>query len=102
MARCELRVSCVNIKKISKIKNISQFGLEPNVREKERGGRKKKQASTTILRGFASRNSTGRELKLLYATRDMRGYRNHKISPGPGLGFHRNREKAVSQEIMLF
>ena len=41
MARCELRVSCINIKKISKIKNISQFGLEPNVRERERGGRKK-------------------------------------------------------------
>ena len=36
MARCEPRVSCINIKKIYKIKNISQFGLEQNVRERER------------------------------------------------------------------
>ena len=36
MARCESRLSCINIKKISKIKNISQFGLEQNVRERER------------------------------------------------------------------
>ena len=35
-ARCEPRVSSINIKKISKIKNISQFGLEQNVREGER------------------------------------------------------------------
>ena len=80
MARCEPRVSCINIKKISKIKNISQFGLEQNVRERERGGRKKKQASLAILQGFAGRNSIGRELKLLYTTRATLGYRNHKIS----------------------
>ena len=52
MARCEPRVSCINIKKISKIKNISQFGLEQNVkdREREREEReKKKQASPAIL-----------------------------------------------------
>ena len=36
MARCEPRVSCINIKKISIIKNISQFGLEQNIREGER------------------------------------------------------------------
>ena len=43
MARCESRVSCINIKKISKIKNISQFDLEQNVREREREeGEKKK------------------------------------------------------------
>ena len=34
-------VSCINIKKISKIKKISQFGLEEDVREREKGGRKK-------------------------------------------------------------
>ena len=82
MARCESRVSCINIKKISKIK-ISQFGLEQNIRERERERREKnkKQASSAILRGFASQNSAGRELKLLYVTRATRGYRNHKISP---------------------
>ena len=42
MAQCQQCISCNNIKKISKIKNISQFGLEQNVRERERGGRKKK------------------------------------------------------------
>ena len=35
MAKCEPLVSCINIKKISKIKNISQFGLEQNFRERE-------------------------------------------------------------------
>ena len=81
MARCEPRVSCINIKKISKIKNISQFGLKKNVRERERGGRKKKQASPAILQGFTDRNLVDRELKLLYATRAMRDYWNHKILP---------------------
>ena len=83
MARCEPRVSCININKISKIKNISQFGLEQNVRERERerGGRKKKQASPAILRGFFNQNSEGRELNLFYATRAKRGYRNNEISP---------------------
>ena len=80
MARCEPRVSCINIKKISKIKNISQFGLEQNVREREGGGREK-QASPAILQGFAGHNSIGRKLKLLYAMRATRGYRNHKNSP---------------------
>ena len=80
MARCEPRVSCINIKKISKKKYISQFGLEQNIRERKRGGRKKK-ASPAILRGFTDRNSAGQELKLFYATRAMREYQNHKISP---------------------
>ena len=62
MARCEPRVSCINIKKYLKSRKISQFGLEPNVRERE--GRKK-QASPAISRGFAGQNSAGRELKLL-------------------------------------
>ena len=42
MAQCEPRVSCINIKKISKIKNISQFGLEQNIREREGERREKK------------------------------------------------------------
>ena len=69
------------IRKISKIKNISQFGLELNVREREREEGEKKQASPAILQGFAYQNLAGRELKLLYATRATRGYRNHKILP---------------------
>ena len=81
MAQCESRVSCTNIKKISKIKNISQFGLEKNIRERDREEGEKKQVSPTILRGFSNRNSVGRELKLLYTTRATRGYRNHKIWP---------------------
>ena len=42
MGQCEPRVTCINIKKISKIKNISQFGLEQNVREREEGEKKSK------------------------------------------------------------
>ena len=80
MARCEPHVSCINIKKIFKIKNISQFGLEQNVRERERR-EKKKQASPMILLGFVGRNLAGQELKMFYATRATRGYWNHKISP---------------------
>ena len=52
---------------------------EREERERERG--KKSNISPTISRGFAGRNSAGRELKLLYALRATRGYRNHKISP---------------------
>ena len=82
MARCEQRVSCINIKKYLKSRKISQFGLAPNVRERERERReKKKQASPTISQGFVDWNSTDRELKLFYATRAMHGYQNHKISP---------------------
>ena len=83
MAQCEPRVSCINIKKISKIKNISQFGLEQNIRkrerERERERKKKKQTSLTIFGDFVGRNLTSRELKLLYATRATHRYRNHKI-----------------------
>ena len=59
MARCESHVSCINIKKISKIKNISQFGLEQNVEREREKREKKKQASSAILRGFAGQNSAG-------------------------------------------
>ena len=65
-----------------KSRKISQFGPTPNVREREREEEeKKRQASPVISRGFTGRNSEGRELKMLYATRAMRGYRHHKISP---------------------
>ena len=66
---------------ISKIKDISQFGLAPNVREREREEGEKKQDSSAISQGFSSRKLTSRELKLFYATRAKHGYRNHKISP---------------------
>ena len=81
MARCELRGSCINIKKYLKSRKISQLGLAPNVRERERerDEGEKNQASSAISRGFACQNSTGRELKLFYATRATRGYQNHKI-----------------------
>ena len=49
-------------------------------RERERR-EKKKQASPAISLGFTGRNSAGRELKLIYATRATRGYRNHNILP---------------------
>ena len=48
-------------------------------REREREEGEKKQASPTISLGFAGRNSAGRELKLIYATRATHGYRNHNI-----------------------
>ena len=41
MSRCESHVSCMNIKKYIKSRKISRFGLAPNVRERERGERKK-------------------------------------------------------------
>ena len=72
MVRCEPHVSCINIKKISKIKNISQFDLEQNIRERERR-EKNKQSSLAILLGFVGSNSKGRELKMFYTTRASRG-----------------------------
>ena len=57
-------------------------------RERERERMKKKNdLSPTISRGFASRNSASRELKLLYEMRAMRGYQNHKISPRFGFSW---------------
>ena len=39
---------------------------------------------------------------MLYATRVMRGYRNHKISPRSEVRvFMKTEKKAVSREIML-
>ena len=51
MAQCEPHVSCINIKKISKIKNISQFGLEQNVRERERE-RERREKKSKLLNLF--------------------------------------------------
>ena len=63
--------------------------------ERERESRKEKaNISSTISWGFTDRNSTGRELKLLYEMRAMHGYWNHKISPRSKVsGFQGNREK---------
>ena len=55
-----------------------------------------------ISRGFVDRNSAGRELKLLYATRATRGYWNHKISSRSKVWvFTKTEKKAVSREIKL-
>ena len=47
----------------------------------------KSNLSPAISHGFAGRNLTGRELKLLYATRATRGYWNHKILPRFGFSW---------------
>ena len=88
MAQCEPRVSCIKIEEISK--KISQVGLGQNVRERERR-EKKINLSPANSRGFASRNSADRELKLLYLMRATRGYWNHKILPR--FGFSRKSRK---------
>ena len=63
-------------------------------RERERK-EKKSNISHKISRGFAGRNSVGRELKLLYATRATRGYQHHKISPRFGF-LRKSRKGSVS------
>ena len=53
MARCEPRVSCINIKKHLKSRKISQFGLAPNVREREREReRERKEKKSKLLWRF--------------------------------------------------
>ena len=103
MARCEPRVSYINIKKIFKIKNISQFGIEQNVRERERGGRKKKASFSGDFRRFC-RSELGRP-RVKVALRDE-SYawvpESQDFAKVQGLGFHGNQEKAVSREITLF
>ena len=95
MARCEPRVSYININKISKIKNISQFGLEQNVRERERG-RKKASFSNDFMRFF--RSELGRP-RVKAALRDESYVwipKSQDLAKAQGLGFHENREKAMS------
>ena len=71
--------------------------------EKERGREERKSnLSPAISQGFAGRNSIGRELKLLYATRAMHGYWNFKISPRSKVRvFTEINKKAVSREITI-
>ena len=79
---------------------ISHFGLREK-RDREREERKAN-LSLAISRGFVYRNSAGRELKLLYATRAMRGYWNHKISSRSKVQvFTKIEKKMVSREIKL-
>ena len=86
-------------KYLKKSRNISQVGLGPNVRERERERREKKSnLSPAISRGFADWNSVGRELKLLYATRATYGYWNHKISPKSKVQFFTEIEKMQCPE----
>ena len=72
----------------------SHFGLrEKSERERERGERKENMSST-ISRGFAGRNSAGRELKMLYA---MKSYawvlESQDFSKVQGSIFHGNQKK---------
>ena len=91
MARCEPRVSCINIKKISKIKNISQFGLEQNVRERERRERKKQAYPRFCLSklGKSRVKAALRDESYVWVSESQ------DFIKVQGLGFHGNREKAV-------
>ena len=102
MARCEPCVSCINIKKILKIKSISQFGLEKKVRERERREKEKATFSSDFI-GFC-RSELGKP-KVEPALRDE-SYawvlESQDFAKVQGSGFHGNREKAESLEITLF
>ena len=72
--------------------------------EREREREKIEKVSFSIpFMSFVGQNSTGWELKLLYA-RAPHGYRIHKISSKPKVRvfFFKSLEKAVSREITLF
>ena len=102
MTQYEPRVSCINIKKISKIKNISQFGLEQNVRERER--REIKKASffgdfTGFYRSELNRPRVKAALRDKSYAWIPKSQDFVKVTDS---GFHENREKAVSREITLF
>ena len=103
MARCEPRISCTNINKISKIKKISQFSLEQNVRERERGeGEQTSSFSGDFMRFCTS--ELGRP-RVKVALRDQSYVwvpKSQDFAKAQGSGFHRNREKVVSQEITQF
>ena len=102
MARCEPCVTCINIKKISKIKNISQIGLEQNVREREREGRKKASFSGDFTRFCRSELGKPRVKAALRDESYAWVPESQDLAKVQGSGFHGNREKAVSQEITLF
>ena len=90
MVRCEPHVLCINIKKISKIKNISQFDLEQNIREREREreeGEKQASFSRDFTRFCLSELSRPRVKDVL---RDKSYAWRTKITrfrQGPRLGF---------------
>ena len=102
MVRCEPCVSCINIKKIYKIKNISQFGLKKTL-ERERERREKKASFSGDFTRFC-RSELGR-LRIKAALCDE-SYtwvpKSQDFAKVQGLGFHGNREKAVSREITIF
>ena len=96
MVRRETHVSCINIKKISKIKNISQFGLKHNVRERERGGRKKASFSSDFT-GFCRSELSRLGVKVaLHDKSYVWVLESQDFAKVQGSGFHKNQEKAVS------
>ena len=100
MARCEPRVSCINIKKYLKSREISQFGLAPNVRERERDEGEKKASFSSDFTGFC-RSELGKP-KVKAVLRDE-SYawisESQYFAKVQGSGFHGNQEKAVSRKI---
>ena len=97
MARCEPRVSCINIMKISKIKSISQFGLEQNVRERERGRREKKASFSDDFTRFCRLELSRPRVKVVLSDDSYAWVsESQDFAKVQGLGFHGNREKVVS------
>ena len=102
MARCEPRVSCINIKKYLKSRKISQFGLAPNVRERERE-RERREKKTNFSGDFIGfcQSELGKP-RVKAALRDE-SYawvpKSQDFVKVQGSDFHENREKVVSQEI---
>ena len=93
MTRREPRVHTKNSLKKYLTSQDFIFGLRPNrkrerererkkerEREREREREEKRQSSLFDSRVFVGRISLGQEVKLLYAKRATRGYRNYKIS----------------------
>ena len=77
-------------KKKNQVKSLSPESRVPETgshqpigsgRDSGRDREREKQSSLLYSQDFVGRISLGQELKLLYATRATRGYRNHKISP---------------------
>ena len=103
MARCEPRVSCINIKKIYKIKNISQFGQEQNVREIEREeGEKNASFSDDFTRFYQSELGKSRVKAALRDESYVWVPESQDFTKVQGSSFHGNREMTVSLEITLF
>ena len=102
MVRCEPHVSCINIKKYLKSRNISQFGLAPDVRERERErerGRKKSSFSDDFTRFCRSELDKPRVKAAIHDESYAWVPESQDFSKVQGSGLHENREKAVSLEI---